>query len=50
MENLKIIIEIDKEFSIGIIGFYNYSVVEFDDILKAEQESVDIIKNYNYLL
>ena len=36
--------EIDKKSFIKIIGFYYYFVAKFDNILKVEQESVNIIK------
>ena len=36
--------EINKESSARIISIYNYFMVKFNDILKAEQESADVIK------
>ena len=36
--------EIDKESSVKIISLYNYSIIKFNNILKVEQESVNIIK------
>ena len=36
--------EIDRESSTGIINFYKYFVIEFNNILKIEQEFINIIK------
>ena len=44
MENLKNIMEIDKESFIKIISFYNYFMVKFDDILKVKWKFVNIIE------